>query len=212
MKIFLDFDDLLFNTRAFSDGLQDIFEEFGISKELFRASYQEIRAEFPVGGWCYSCEMHIERLRKQLSFDEEGLRKELGIYVADTEKFLFSDVKGFLSSLKKSGYKIFILSFGDADFQSTKISGTGISQFIERNIITDKDKAKALQSEINDDGKNAWFFDDRIHFIESVKRVFPKIRTVCIQREEGRYHEGPNEFCDYIASDLKEAWGILKNL
>ncbi|MDP3957080.1 MAG: HAD family hydrolase [bacterium] len=212
MKIFLDFDDLLFDTRAFFDGLQDIFEEFGIPGELFRKSYQEMKAEFPPEGWCYSPEMHIERLRQHSPFDVEGVRKKLEVFMADTEKFLFPDVKEFLAALKKSGQSIFILSFGDVHFQTAKISGTGILPYIERSIIADKDKAESLRGEIGDSGENSWFFDDRIHFIEGIKRVFPKIRTVCVQRKEGRYHDEPNEFCDYVVKDLKEAEEILRNL
>lgn len=211
MKIFLDFDDTLFDTSAFFNALQVIFEKFGVSKALFLKSYQEMKAEFPTIGWRYSCEMHIERLRQSLSFDEEGLRKELRVCIADTEKFLFPDAKSFLASLKVSGYSTFILSFGDIYFQTAKISGTGISQFIERNIITDKDKAVALQSEIDDDGKNAWFFDDRIHFIESVKRAFPKVRTVLVRRVGGHQEEEPNAFCDYTTNDLVGAEKIIRD-
>lgn len=213
MKIFLDFDDTLFDTNAFFVNVQDIFEEFGISKEISLKSYQEIKAEFPGGGWCYSFGRHIEKMKQYVSFDEESLQDRLTICSANTERFLFSDVKDFLLSLKKNGHTLFILSFGDTQFQSAKIAGAGISQFIERNIITDKDKAVALRGEINDNGEGVWFFDDRMKYIESVKRVFPEIKTVLVKREERRYQEEEsNEFCDYIVSDLVEIERILKNI
>ncbi|PIX89990.1 MAG: hypothetical protein COZ29_02310 [Candidatus Moranbacteria bacterium CG_4_10_14_3_um_filter_45_9] len=95
MKIFLDFDDLLFDTNAFFVSLQYIFEEFGISKEISLKSYQEIKAEFPRGGWCYSFGRHIEKLKQYVAFDEEDLRKRLMMFITDTERFLFSDVENF---------------------------------------------------------------------------------------------------------------------
>lgn len=209
MKIFLDFDDTLFDTNAFFVSLQDIFEEFGISKEISLKSYQEIKAEFPSGGWCYSFERHIEKLKQYVSFDEKGLRNRLMIYITTTERFLFSDVRDFLSSLKKNGHTLFILSFGDIQFQSAKIAGAGISQFIERNIITDEDKVVALQGEINDNEEEIWFFDDRIHFLESVKRAFPGIKTVFVKRKEGRYQDEPTGFCDYVVRNLIEGERIV---
>lgn len=211
MKIFLDFDDCLFDTQAFYVELQNIFEGFGVSEELFKKSYQEIRAEFPPGGWCYSFDAHINRLQQNVSFDEESLRQKLAVFSTDTKKFLFPDVEDFLILLRENAFRIFILSFGDTEHQMAKISGTGISQFIERNIITDKDKGEALRSEIDDDEKDTWFFDDRMKYIESVKRAFPKIKTVLVRRKEGRWHDEPNDFCDYVVSDLKEACGILKS-
>ena len=53
-----------------------------------------------------------------------------------------------------------------------------------------------------------WFFDDRVHFLESVKRTFPTIKTVLVQRPEGRFSDEPNEFCDYFVSDLVEGGKI----
>lgn len=213
MKIFFDIDDCIFDTQKFFGGIQDIFEEFGISRELSLKTYQEIKAEYPQGrGWCYSFEAHIERLKEYVSFDEDNLQKKLETYISDTRKFLFADVENLVVSLKKSGHSVFILSFGDLSFQKTKISGAGILPYIEKIIITDKGKAEALKNEIGDDGEDAWFFDDKIYFIEDVKRAFPKIKTVLVQREESGRRDEPNEFCDYVVKDFDELFQVLKNI
>ena len=209
MKIFLDFDDTLFNTRDYYSALKDIFGECGVPRDLFQKSYQELRSETPVKGWCYSFEIHIERLQKYIDFDEESLRKKLKSFILNTKKYLFPDVKDFLSSLQKSKHKICILSFGDVHYQTAKILGTGIAQYIEKNIITNQDKGEALRGNI-DFEDSAWFFDDRIHCIESVKRIFPKIQTVLMRRIEGRFLDDRNEFCDYVAKDLIEGGRIFR--
>lgn len=210
MKIFFDIDDCLFDTIKFFAGLQDIFEEFGVSRELSLKTYKEIKAEFPPGrGWCYSFEAHIKKLKKYISFDEENLRKKLEKYISDTRKFLFADVENFIVSLKKSGYSIFTLSFGDLSFQRTKIFGTGISPYIKKIIVTDKSKAEALKNEIGNDGNGVWFFDDKVYFIEDVKRAFPKIKTVLVQREESGRRDEPNKFCDFVVRDFSEAKKIF---
>jgi len=209
MKIFFDFDDCLFDTKAFLNGLQDIFEVSGVPQELFRESYGEIRNGFLVSGLCYSIEAHIEKLRPRSSFDKNVLYKNMETYLTDTSKFLFPDVKNFFALMKKSGYQMFILSFGNERFQSAKIAGTGITLYIEKSIITDTDKAAALQKEIDADDKNIWFFDDRVYFIENVKQAFPNVGTVCVRRKQGRYDEEPNKLCDFVVKDLNEAKNIV---
>ncbi|MBP7822385.1 MAG: HAD hydrolase-like protein [Candidatus Moranbacteria bacterium] len=213
MKIFLDFDDCLFDTNAFYIDLQGIFEANGVSKELFQRAYQEIKNESQIdGAWCYSFEKHVRRLRNYVFFDEGDLHQKLATYISDTKKFLFPDVEKFLIVLRESASRIYILSFGDRDHQMGKISGTGILSYIEKSIITNKDKSEAFQDEIDHEEDGVWFFDDRIKYIESVKRAFPKVKTILVRRVEGRYHDEPNEFCDYVVSDLDEALAIIKNL
>lgn len=208
MKLFLDFDDTLFNTNEFYAALEDVFDGAGVPKELFWQSYQELRSEAPSEGWCYSFEVHIERLRRHIVFDEDGLRKTLASVVLNTEKYLFPDAKDFLESLRNAQHEVFILSFGDVSHQTAKISGSGIARYIERNIITDKEKGAALEGEIASH-ERAWFIDDRAHCIESVKRFFPQIRTILMRRRGGRFRDDPNEYCDYVANDLIEGEKIL---
>ncbi|MEK9151237.1 MAG: HAD family hydrolase [Patescibacteria group bacterium] len=208
MKIFLDFDDTLFNTRAFAERVQGVFEEYGISRELFWSSYQDMKGAFLIG-WCYSPEVHMQRLQPDHSFDIEQVRKKLGVLVADTRRFLFHEVKESLSFLKAVGHTLYILSLGDYGFQMEKIRGTGIDVFMEKVIVTQGDKAKALRDE-RVKGEGTWFIDDRVRFIESVKKTFPEVKTILMQRV-GRYHQDePNNFCDYVAQDLAEVVSILQ--
>lgn len=203
MKIFFDFDDTLFDTRAFAESIQSIFEKYGISKELFWSSYQDMKGAFLIG-WCYSPEIQIQRLRQDHSFDAKQLHRELDRLISETKKFLFSDTEEFLSLFKKKGYILYILSFGDYDFQMKKIRGTGINKLIEKIIITKVDKAIALREEIANDSDTVWFVDDKIKFIEGIKNVFPEAKTV-LMRRVGRYDQDePDDCCDYVVANLDE--------
>jgi FMN phosphatase YigB (HAD superfamily) len=209
MRIYLDFDDVLFNTQAFLEKLKSIFETYGVSRELFEQTYQAMKAESLGSGFCYSFEAHMDQLRPHGTFDEENLGKERERAIADTAEFLFPDVRDFLAALKEKGYQISILSFGDQSFQEKKINGTGIAEYVAKNIVTDKDKAEALQDEGIGTAEEVWFFDDRVHFIESVKRAFPTIKTVLVRRPEGRFSDKPSEWCDYTVADLLEGGKII---
>lgn len=214
MKVFLDFDDTLFDTSAFACGLQCVFGEYGISEEMFWESYQEMKKECPAGGWSYSPEKHIEKIQMQrgASFDKDVIRKKLMMYFADTKRFLFSDTEELLSTLSESGHTLYILSFGDRDFQMAKISGTGIGHFLEKVIVTDRDKGEAMRDAIDAHDK-VLFLDDRVHFIESVKKLFPNAWTILVQRKEGWHREEKSsELCDYVVKDLREALEVIKSL
>ncbi len=212
MKIFFDFDDTLFDTSAFSEGLQRIFGEYGTSEEVFWESYREMKKECPTGGWSYSPEKHIEKIQMQrgISFDKDVIRKKLMMYFADTKRFLFLDTEESLSTLSENGHILYILSFGDKDFQMAKVSGTGMGSFLEKVIVTDTDKAEAMRREIGVHDE-VWFLDDKIHFIESVKKAFPYVRTILVRRKEDQHcKEKSSEFCDYVVRDLRKALEIIK--
>lgn len=208
MKIFLDFDDTLFDTKSFFFGLRDVFVINGVSPELFQLSYQIIKTGSDSKPLGYSSDTHIEYLQNFVALDVVALRQALAVYMSDTRKFLYDDVENFLKTLKKYGHTPYILSFGDKEYQMAKIGGTNIAPYIEKSIITNIGKAEALHGEI-DANMPAWFFDDKIHFIESVRRAFPKVRTVLVRRAGGHQEEEPNEFCDYTVKDLIEGQKIL---
>ena len=47
--------------------------------------------------------------------------------------------------------------------------------------------------------------DDRVFFLESVKKVFPQVVTVLVQRPEGRFQDAATPLCDQRVTTLAEA-------
>jgi hypothetical protein len=82
---------------------------------------------------------------------------------------------------------------------------------MEKIIITQSDKAGALEKEIKGKSGAMWFIDDKIKFIESVKINFPEIKTILMKRA-GRYNQDePNYSCDYVAENLDDVSKIIKS-
>ena len=46
MKVFIDFDDVLFNTKKFIEDMEVIFQKHGISKNIFM-KHTKARIKFP---------------------------------------------------------------------------------------------------------------------------------------------------------------------
>lgn len=210
MKVFFDLDDTLFDTGAFARGAQRLFAEHGISEELFWKSYREMRSEFPDQGWSYSFDKHRKKLLPYFSpGSDDNLRVRLESYISTAKDFLFPEVLDVLFSFKERGYPMSILTFGDVDFQRSKVIRSGLGPFMEDIIVTDRDKGMALRESGIGNDENIYFFDDKVVHIESVKKAFPHIRSVLVKRASKRNSDEPNRWCDHVIGDMLMAKNIV---
>ncbi|MFA7209535.1 MAG: HAD hydrolase-like protein [Parcubacteria group bacterium] len=210
MKIFIDFDDVLFNTKKFKDDYLEVFAAYGISKEVFERFYYDPQS---VGGIKkYDPIRHIGRIFKKEKEIGKNLEKSVMDFVSDTSRYVFPDVTGFLKKFRKE--ELFIVSYSLTDFQKAKISNSGIGDFFKAIEIGSELKEKAVAGLIDREGidlskENVYFIEDRISHIESVKRKYPVIRTILLKRKEGRYADGKNELCDFEVENLEQAEKII---
>jgi FMN phosphatase YigB (HAD superfamily) len=210
MKIFLDFDDVVFNTKEFLVLLKSVFLEFGVSEEVFTATYKELRADGGGKGFCYRFDAQIAKIAAIQEVNKEGLLESLEKILADTSAFIFPDVQHFLQTAKTQGYCVDILSFGDEHFQAQKIMNSGVAVLVDRVMVTQESKEIILQNEQLDVNETTWFLDDRLHFLEGMKQAFPFMKTVLVSRPEGRFEEEKSDLCDYQTTSLKQAIEIIE--
>lgn len=209
MKIFIDFDDVLFCTRDFKVDFKNVFKNVGVSSSDFEETYKIVRNnEKGVDGYNY--DDHIKILDKRDVVDGGALKKAVNEFLINSEKYVFSDVVEFLEKSKSMGDELFMISFGSECFQKSKIENSGLGKYFSDIKIGDIDKAveieKIVGENVNDE---MWFIDDRIQQIEMVKKVFPEMKTVLLKRKEGRYFDEKNEFCDFEAGDFGEVENII---
>ncbi|KKP96309.1 MAG: hypothetical protein US25_C0011G0007 [Candidatus Moranbacteria bacterium GW2011_GWE1_36_7] len=214
MKVFIDFDDVIFNTKNFKHDFKNMFFENGISNEIFDKYYNDpndSRAIKTFDPW-----LQIERIYdNEVEVDREKLNNLVRKFISDMSGYIFVDVLAFVNIV---GVKnIFIVSFGEREFQTKKVLNSGIGKFIPNIVITDTSKAEAiakiLENEKNNTSENIFFIDDRSEQIRDVKEKFPNVITVLVKRPEGRYQEMQKEdCCDYEAHNLKEVEKIIKDI
>lgn len=209
MIIFIDFDDVLFNTKKFKDDLQNLFFQHGISREVFEYYYhnpQQKKALKTYDPW-----NHLEMIRKGEDLNVEGVKKDLEGFMVDTNPYLFDDSIDFLKAFHDQD--ICIVSYGESHFQEMKIGECRVGRYCKKIRITDQLKSMVIEKLLEDenyDGGKVYFIEDRIEQIEDVKRKFPFVKTIFMRRSEGRYHDEPTELCDFEAISLGEAEGIIK--
>ena len=107
MKIFFDFDDVLFNSKQFKEDYFSIFKKRGVSRKIFEACYYDpldernIKLYDPMG--------HIKRVCSEIGIDVTTLEAEISAFVADTSDYVFADVVGALARFQRK--QLCIVSF-----------------------------------------------------------------------------------------------------
>lgn len=214
MKVFIDFDDVIFNTGEFKRDFRKMFFEQGIPVEVFDRCYvnpQDTRAIKTFDPW-----MQAERICLELEeLDKVKITESVKKFIQDISSYTFSDVAEFVEAIGRDD--IAIVSFGEKIFQTEKIKNSHVEKIIPEIYITEASKAQMLKEilaakEIGSDEK-IFFIDDRSEQIEDIKKNLPQITTIFLKRPEGRYQEqAKTEFCDHVAHNLNEAKAlILKN-
>jgi FMN phosphatase YigB (HAD superfamily) len=213
MKIFIDFDDVIFNTKKFKQDLAGIFSAHGISREEYENSYFDPNNRNTIR--MHNMEDQIQRLKKSRFFDEKSLRKALNNFMQDSSSYVFEDVVPFVGLHEND--KLSVLSFGNKVFQEKKVKSSKIQNYIPDIVITGKTKAEALADIFKENNnllkEKVLFLDDRAEQISEVKKMFPDVATILIKRPEGRYQDmKKDEYCDFEAHNLQEAQAIIKSL
>lgn len=123
----LDFDRTLFNTDIFLLKIKNIFTAIGINKDKFTESYKKLKP--------YSIKKHLSLLNINAQ-DKSIVTDKLNTLISNTNKFLFPDTIKFLNFLKKSNIEIFLVTYGNKEFQNNKIKNSNIENLLDKVIIT----------------------------------------------------------------------------
>lgn len=215
MIIFIDFDDVLFNTKLFKRKLIKVFLANGISRKDFFESYYDYPFKTKKGLKKYDPWQQIKALKEKYNLEEKKIIKDLENLLRNSKEFLFFDSKYFLKKFDKDF--LILLSYGDNKFQEEKVKGSGLAKYFFKIIINDKDKAKLIKRFLvshppaDGAGKKDPIFlleDFPIH-IDAVKKRLPYIKIIRIKRRDGRYSNLPSVETGFEAKTLRRAEKII---
>lgn len=211
--IFIDFDDVLFNTREFVVDLNDIYFRNGISKTQIREYDKFVADTANKKGKPYSPKRMITFAKKNEKESRQVLN-EVEIFLRDLKKYIFSDSLYFLESFLKKD--LWLLSYGNIDFQKQKIYGSGMSKIFSRVTVNSQNKIKFILKKVRDNkflsGDKIIFIDDNPNNLIGAEKVKNKIITIRIRRPQGSHSRLSCSYADYEAKNLKEAAEIIKKL
>lgn len=184
----IDFDDTLFNTVKLKQARREAVAEFGISAQLYEATYEEAYKTLDEI-YSYSNERHAEVLALK-GFDKEEVYKALSATTsADVlPTFINDGAYEFLKTLKETGQPLVLLSLGDPSFQELKTIGSGVHEYFDRTFMVDETKQHVLQELFSNHAPSeAWFINDKIDETKELAAYFPEMNVVLKKSE--RYGE-----------------------
>ncbi|MDX9913327.1 MAG: hypothetical protein RBS77_01975 [Candidatus Moranbacteria bacterium] len=211
MLIFLDFDDVLFNTRKFKDDYFDLFKKRGVTKDVFEKFYYDpldkrnTKSYSPIG--------HIKRVCRQSQLNYSEFEEDVMQFTQNTDRYVFNDTIKFLENFSKK--ELCLISFSKTNFQKSKIFNSGIIKYFNQIEIVDELKGKAIEKIIklksSDISERIYFIDDRVEHLTDAKIKNPNIITIFLLRKEGRHRDRRNKFCDYKVTSTREILKIIKS-
>lgn len=212
MKIFVDFDNTIFDTRhQFLEEFFGVFEKYGVSQNVFDNTLPHFSKTALQTGECYSPQEHIKIIKKITgkNIDEKVFLREMAMFLEDLEECIFADFYAFAHHYEKKD--LIILSYGNHDFQKQKIDGSGVRQFFADIIITQGDKAKEIKKYMyNFPSEEAVLIDDKLGYFVSIKELSVNTKTIHILRGDNVCDD--DEFCDMHVSELIGTDGIINNM
>ncbi|MFC1623312.1 hypothetical protein ACFL16_02835 [Patescibacteria group bacterium] len=205
--ILLDFDEVVFDLRRFSGDLRSLFVECGIPRGFLESYYsrKNPRMDHTMSKTFYL----LSNLKTLLDVDVDidNLQMIVGEFLDTASTYVFDDVWGFLE--KYSDKNIHILTYGCPHFQDLKIKHSRIFSVINGYVIkTTSKKSQALRNS-GIDLRGSIFIDDRVKYIDDVKKSFPVIDTFWMERPTCPRRDEASGNCDFSVSSLKEISNII---
>lgn len=174
MKIYIDFDGTLFNTDKYTQDFMKIFHEYGIDN----IDFDKVKKKIFNNKRLFNLNKIINYFITEYNINI--LLKDK-IEVLLNNSYLYPEVRNCLDELINDGYELYLLTYGDKEFQNIKIISSNINKYFKDIIITNKNK-----SELNLDYKNSIFIDNNPNEIEKLYKSMAK-NIIRIKRDSDRY-------------------------
>ena len=206
MRLFIDFDGVLYNSNKFRADLIAQVEKSGFSREEVLDTYN---AECLDGN--YLPADHLNRLEKIHKFNLRLAEARIENLVNSAKKYLFPDVENSLKIISKlPNYQAEMISLGHPKFQPRKIKKAKIGRYFRKLHFTAVPKVEYLENLVK---KNEKFIvvDDRGDALEEIVKKFPKAIAIEMRRERGIHDpaERPSHFSGPKITNLKQLIEIL---
>lgn len=203
--IFIDFDNVLIDTRAFGKEWLRAFEFCGIDPEIAKESYNQAK----ITRITYDFNQHLEILQEKYPFlDLLLLEKRLDEARSLSHRFVFKDVADFFEQISDRCISELVTS-GAENHQPGKINSSGlVPHFNYVHLVPPGvKKSDAIQARLQHFRRqNFIFMDDLSDNIEDIKSVFPESCAIQILRFEDQVK---SEAADACVKNLQDAVPLI---
>jgi len=200
--VFIDFDNVLIDTRAFGKEWLGAFISCGVSPEDAQSTYNQAKAT----RISYDFNQHVDILKEKYpSLNLVWLEKQLDAVRSLSHRFVFTDVVSFFEQIADRGIFELITS-GAENHQPGKIHASGLaSHFNHIHLVPPGvKKSDAIRRCLPFLGTESFIFiDDLKENIDDVKSAFPNSCAIQLLRFEDQ------ERSDIADAHVKNLYDII---
>lgn len=201
--IFIDFDDVLLNTKTFR---KELFSGLGVPYEYAVKCYVEMQNmrgrydPYPYFTFIRRCYPGMRYRRLMQMLNAKQMR---------TRRHVFRDSEKFLRWLRNNGWRIELVSSGNYAMQKRKILGSGLAEFFHKIHIVAKtpDKGKEMKKVLNGRRVNFVFIDDVKVIVDDVKKSHPEAFVIQMVRHPD---QEISKRVDTVVKNFSEVKKLLK--
>ena len=134
----------------------------------------------------YTLEKHAEEARGQsgIELPLEQMKHILRESFSDLRRYLFPDILPFLREAKRNGVRLYLLSFGDYQWQNHKVLASNLVGYFDEVFFTAKEGGKAtlIQEHGGGSAQRIVVVDNNPDELDLVKDVTPEAETYWMNR------------------------------
>ena len=203
MNYYLDFDYTLFDTYSFREELYKILEINGLnSSELPLTAEKKDNSQKLL-----NIREAFKKLSDERNIPFENFIKPLEKLYERGQEYLYKDSVEFLEYLKSKGHKLYVITWGEKQYQEEKLKITKIYDYFDEIIY-----AETLKYELdNVDYENGIFIDDSVRDLEGLYEKNAK-QLYRIKRKNGKNSNKELNIKEILEfNSLKELQKYLEN-
>ncbi len=205
MKVFIDFDGVLFDIARHKREYFRFFERYGISRGEAKGAYEEMKRAIGRDDQRY----YVSRLKeKHPRLDVEKTLRAIQAFKGQSRSCVYKEARMFLDRLKKMGFELYLVSSGDKVIQRKKIETSGLLKYFQGGVhlLEGDDKAGVIRG-LARPGEVAIFLDDKEAIADEVKKSLPYVRVFHVVRHRGCKR---SRVVDAVVSNLKMALRYIR--
>lgn len=211
MLFLIDFDDVILDYQLFKKELINLFSKNNANfyNQYYTDYKQKWKNKQPVN---YQPDKHIESFSNNKKVDTEKLSNDFRNLIKRTHQFVFPEFLTFISQV--SSHQKFIITYGDINYQKQKVDNSKTAHHFNDVLVSNIPKAAKIKEYFNNNqidlNQNIYYLDDRTLWLENVKKEFPQIKTILINRYPAASTHFDNTHIDYQINRLTDISKIIQ--
>jgi len=166
IKVFVDLDDTLIDTAEIKRGMFGAVANLGVMAEEVESRYRKLRDTQP-----FTIDGFVAVLSDLK--DQGAVREALEDYFANLSPAMIEGRMEWLDAqYPPDRFERILYTYGNPEFQETKVKGLGLEGKFDRILYIEGDKAEALSEYVGED-EIFIFIDDKENVLEQVGEHFP---------------------------------------